>query len=323
MNHARKITDVLSRDEIRQLTRAHDGRGFLSVGVTWGLIALSFMVVGLWPSVWTVLAALIVIGGRQLALAILMHECAHRSLFRTRLLNDLVGKWLCAAPIGNHLDLYRRHHQAHHAHTGTQRDTDIGLVRGFPISRRSFYRKVLRDLSGIAGLRRVGAQLMMDLGYLEYTASVDVTRIPQQGRSPWDVVKDGARSLAPAVLTNIILWGILAMMGHGWLYLLWVLAYLTTASLFLRVRSMAEHACTGPADDLFRNTRTTLAPWWARLTVAPHHVNYHLEHHLLMTAPHYRLATLHRLLKERGALPPESVAPGYLAMLAQVTHPAR
>ena len=34
----------------------------------------------------------------------------------------------------------------------------------------------------------------------------------------------------------------------------------------------------------------------------PHHVNYHLEHHLYPAVPHYRLPRLHRLLAEKGAL---------------------
>ena len=34
----------------------------------------------------------------------------------------------------------------------------------------------------------------------------------------------------------------------------------------------------------------------------PHHVNYHLEHHLYPAVPHYHLPRLHRLLRDKGAL---------------------
>ena len=34
----------------------------------------------------------------------------------------------------------------------------------------------------------------------------------------------------------------------------------------------------------------------------PHHVNYHVEHHLFPAVPHYRLPELHRELAERGIL---------------------
>src|SRR5690349_16415919 len=75
----------LSREEIRELMTPSDLRGLLSVVTTWGLIALSFALlvfVPIRPLAWVL--AIVLLGGRQLALAILMHECAHGSLFRTR-----------------------------------------------------------------------------------------------------------------------------------------------------------------------------------------------------------------------------------------------
>jgi fatty acid desaturase len=67
--------------------------------------------------------------------------------------------------------------------------------------------------------------------------------------------------------------------------------------------------------DPLRNTRTTLAGWWERLLVAPNRVNFHLEHHLLMTVPHYNLPRLHRMLKSRGVLDDACVVTGYRSVL--------
>ena len=39
-----------------------------------------------------------------------------------------------------------------------------------------------------------------------------------------------------------------------------------------------------------------------RALLFPHHVNYHLEHHLYPAVPHYHLPQLHRLLADKGAL---------------------
>jgi fatty acid desaturase len=69
-----------------------------------------------------------------------------------------------------------------------------------------------------------------------------------------------------------------------------------------------------PADPL-RNTRTTLARWWERIFLAPNRVNYHLEHHLLMTVPHTNLPKLHRMLADRGLLDGALVTKGYAAVL--------
>ena len=117
------------------------------------------------------------------------------------------------------------------------------------------------------------------------------------------------------VITNAVLLGLLTVAGHPALYLLWVAGWFTTYSLVTRIRSIAEHAAIpDPADEL-GNTRTTLARWWERLLVAPNYVNYHLEHHRLMTVPHYNLRRLHRLLRERGVLASAYVTNGYVAVL--------
>jgi fatty acid desaturase len=51
------------------------------------------------------------------------------------------------------------------------------------------------------------------------------------------------------------------------------------------------------------------------LLIAPNRVNYHLEHHLLMTVPHYRLPEMHRLLAARGVLTRACVETGYASVL--------
>ena len=67
--------------------------------------------------------------------------------------------------------------------------------------------------------------------------------------------------------------------------------------------------------DPLRQTRTTLAPAWLRFLVAPHNVNYHLEHHLFMSVPQYRLPDAHRMLRDAGILDRAEVASGYREVL--------
>ena len=104
--------------------------------------------------------AAVIIGGRQLALAILMHECAHRALFRSPVLNLHVGRWLCGAPIWSDVERYRTHHLSHHAHAGSDKEPDISLAAGFPVSRASMARKVPCNLLGVTGVRRVVGLLL-------------------------------------------------------------------------------------------------------------------------------------------------------------------
>jgi len=304
---------ILSKEEIEALTRASDLRGALAVTFDWAVIAAALALAGGFPSALTIALAVVVIGGRQLGLAVLMHEAAHRSLFRTRGLNRLVGHWLCGAPIWTDLDRYRRHHLHHHIHTGTERDPDMVLVDPFPTTPRSLARKLARDLLGLTGLKRIVGLLAMDFDFIGYSASGHRVDAPELsiGRR----LRHGLARVAPVALTNLLLLGACVALGAGWVYLLWVGAWLTTFSLFVRVRSIAEHACTERTDDMFRNTRSVEASWLARAFVAPHGVALHLEHHLVPTVPYFRLRELRALLRERGLLDGAPTATRYRDVL--------
>jgi len=291
----------LTREEIKDLLTMRDWRSWSSLVVDWALIGASFALVAAAPNPVTIVVALFVIGARQLGLAVLMHEAAHRTLLRDRRWNDGVGNWLCAYPIWSDTVPYRPYHLQHHAKNWTDADPDLPLASPFPITHASLRRKIWRDLSGQTGWKRARATLARDLG-----------RSRGRVKRNFDA---GREALGPVLLTNAVLFALLAACGHPALYLLWVVAWLTTYSLVMRIRSIAEHAMIpDPADDL-NNTRTTRARWWERLLIAPNFVNYHLEHHLLMTVPHYNLPRMHRMLRDRGALDGACVTTGYLDVL--------
>jgi fatty acid desaturase len=255
-----------------------------------------------WPNPLTVVLALFVIGGRQLGLSIIMHEAAHRTFLKNRALNDWVGNWMAAYPVWSDTVPYRPYHLKHHAKNWTKNDPDLDLALPFPITRASLKRKIWRDLSGQTGWKRMRATLRRDLG-------MSAGKSRRQDQSAWSALRG-------VVLSNLGLLGLLAAFGHAELYLLWIGAWMTTYSLVMRIRAIAEHAMPGDPADPLRNTRTTVASWWERLFLAPNYVNYHLEHHLLMTVPHYNLPRFHRMLRERGLLDGANVMHGYASVLA-------
>ncbi|MFN3400793.1 MAG: fatty acid desaturase, partial [Ferrovibrio sp.] len=63
------------------------------------------------------------------------------------------------------------------------------------------------------------------------------------------------------------------------------------------------------------NTRTTYANPLARLLLAPYWVNYHLEHHLLLSLPCWKLPAAHRLLLTKGLRDQMEVQESYLDVL--------
>lgn len=304
----------LSREELRELLTLDDKRSWATLAVNWGVIFGAFALVGWSANPLTIAVALLLIGGRQLGCAIVMHEAAHRTFLSDRVWNDRIGNWLGAYPIWADVLPYRGYHLVHHAKTGTEADPDLSLTRPFPITRESFRRKVWRDLSGQTGWKQAVATLRRDLGLGRRATQ------RSQGLRPGEKPDVGWHKLLPPLVANGTIFGILALFGHPALYLLWVVAWLTTYRLALRIRSIAEHALAGPAEDPLRNTRTTLVSGWERLLLAPNYVNYHLEHHLVMTVPHYRLPRMHALLREKGLLEHALVTEGgYREVLRRAT----
>ncbi len=308
--------DVLSAEQISALTARSDLRGLWAVISTWIVIAATFAVMAIWPNPLTIFFGVWMLAGRQLALAILQHEAAHGTLFRSRALNDVLGDWACARPIWLDMHKYRAHHLRHHAHTGLDGDPDLSLSAPFPVTRRSLARKLLRDITGYTGLKVMLGHVLMAAGIIRWTVANDIERLPPDGCSGLKRVMLTLRNLGPTLLFHAALFALLWSLGQGWLFALWMLAYLAPFALLLRLRSLAEHACTEAVGDAFRNTRTTQAGWLARMTVAPMRVNYHIEHHFMASVPYYRLPQLHRMLRAQGLH--ESV-PGYLDVLRTVS----
>jgi fatty acid desaturase len=296
------VSEFLTGEEIARLRRKSDVVGGFLVLHAWGLIAGAMALFALWPNPLTFVGAAVVVGGRQLGLAILMHDAAHGLLFRRRPVNEWVGQWLCAYPIITDMAAYRPYHLRHHRLTQQPDDPDLALSAPFPITRQSLRRKFLRDLTGRTAYQRRRLQVLDALG--------------AAGR-PWpERLGRARRKLGGAVATNLALFAILTGLGHWYLYpLLWLIPLATWYQLISRVRNIAEHAMVPDNDDPLRNTRTTLAGPLTRLALAPYRVNYHLEHHLFLFVPCWRLPEAHRLLLRKGYGTRMELQPDYRAVL--------
>ena len=300
------ITDTqpsLSPEQDAYLRERSDWMGAYLVLHAWGVIALAMAFFIAWPNPLSFVVAVVIIGGRQLGLAILMHDAAHRALFKNTRLNDTLGAFLCGWPVGASLTLYRPYHLSHHRHTQQAEDPDLILSAPFPITKQSFWRKMRRDILGITGYQRRLEFFRMEMGN-------DPSRLQR-----WKNLFQAEKYFA---LTNLIIFAITAAEGVWWAYFaLWLLPLLTWYQVISRVRNIAEHAVVGDNNDRLRNTRTTMASWGMRMVLAPYWVNYHLEHHLFVFTPCWKLPAAHRMLIAQGFGPHMELAAGYVAVLRQ------
>lgn len=292
--------DILNREEIIHLMTKSDLRAAWIVLSCWGVVVAAMLMVGLWPNPLTVILAILIVAGRQLSFAILMHDCGHNSLFKTTWLNKFVGTWLVAAPILSDMQSYSRQHSIHHKDVGTANDPDLANYAAYPVSKASLMRKFLRDVCGVTAFK-----------YWMYLLK---TRAPSQH----SVVTN--KALLRGVIVNLALFMACYAINQPWLYLIWVVAFHSAYFLFLRIRHVGEHAAVPNANspNMFENTRTTLTSGWERLFVCPVYVNYHIEHHLLPSVPPYKLPLMHKWLVAKQAYKNTALPNGYIAMLRSV-----
>jgi fatty acid desaturase len=222
-------------------------------------------------------------------------------LFRNTRLNDTLGAFLCGWPVGASLTLYRPYHLSHHRHTQQAEDPDLILSAPFPITAQSFWRKMRRDILGVTGYQRRMEFFRMEMG---------------DSPSHWQRMKNLWAAEKYFLLSNLGIFAVTAAAGVWWAYFaLWLLPLLTWYQVISRIRNIAEHAVVGDNNDRLRNTRTTLTNWGMRMVLAPYWVNYHLEHHLFVFTPCWKLPAAHRLLLEQGFKPRMELAQGYMQVL--------
>ncbi len=305
-----KPTTLFTPEQWAWLRQRTPFMGLALVAHAWGMIALA-MGLAVWQP-WLIPLAVMIIGARQLGLAILMHEAAHGLLSGNQKVNDLVGQWLCAAPVGAQLKAYRPYHLTHHKFTQQAEDPDLVLSAPFPVTKASLRRKIIRDLTGQTFLKQRISQISAALG-----------RLPKDVKGNTNISLSARVALGGFLLVNLILAVVLTLIGPWWSYpVLWLLPMATWFPLVTRIRNIAEHACVPESgDDPLRQARTTRANWLEGLLIAPYWVNYHAEHHLFMHLPCYRLPAAHRLLVENGHRDAMITAPGYLSVLREVTAP--
>jgi fatty acid desaturase len=296
---------ILSSAELAPLTELSDARSLLAIAQTFGtlLLAIAFGV-AMWPSAWVALSVLVV-GVQQHGLFILAHESAHYRLLKSRALNDVVGRAIGMAS-GISMCTYRVIHRLHHNNLYSDEDPDTAIHGGYPRGVAYLWKKLALDLAGVNAWKTFayffGAPALNTETHRAARPLDDTSPALRASarRDRWMVL--GAQIGAP--LLAFALGGLHALLLYA---VLWLLPMLTVLQPILRLRAIAEHgAVTDLSSPLTaaRCNRTfgSLGNWVARALIFPHHVNYHLEHHLYPAVPHYHLPALHRLLQDKGVL---------------------
>ena len=241
----------------------------------------------------TWLIAFLLMGRMHAQFASLMHEAAHRLLFKHRGANDWVGNWLLGFPVITSTPAYRRVHMAHHREEFGPDEPDIPLYANYPITAESFRRKLVRDATGQTGIKLFRNQLR---GF----------------RSPDVRVR---RTLLKMTLVQVIVIAAFFAVGHPWLYLtMFVLPYFTLWRVINRLRSIAEHGGLRADDDRRIATHSVVQHLIARFYLVPYNIGFHLAHHVDAGVPFRHLPKYHALLRDTRYVDDSYEYPSYGAL---------
>jgi fatty acid desaturase len=219
------------------------------------------------------------IGSRLHGLGVLLHEGAHYRLLKNRKWNDLVSEIFLAWPLTITMVGYRQSHWAHHHELNTSKDPDWvqDIHRPeflFPKTKREIFTICAKDLVGYYGIQEMR------------NASGFRTKVPKH----LTILRSVGYA---AVALAAIVFGFVPQ-----LLMYWLVPLSTTFLLLMYVRAVADHHAGLAHDHIYAEARTTILSWWEALLIAPHNINYHIEHHFYPSVPFYNLPRLHQVLLE-------------------------
>lgn len=295
--------DFFTTDQWTPLAARSSWKGLALVAHAWSVIGAATAVAIVWPA--TIPLAVMIIGARQLGLAILQHDAAHGALHPDLKINDWVGEWLCSGGVAR----YRAYHLQHHKFAQQAEDPDLVLSAPFPITGESFRRKVVRDLTGQTWFKERFGRLTARL------------KSRKAGQPVLPILADEASRQRRWLIINGVAIAGFAAAGYPWgWFALWLAPRATWYQLITRMRNIAEHALIAKDEsDPLRHARTTHANLVERALIAPYYVNYHCEHHMFMHVACWNLPRVRRLLARGGVTDRMLGAGGYPSVLRAVT----
>ncbi|MEX5711746.1 fatty acid desaturase [Parafrankia sp. FMc6] len=312
--------DIL--EAVRAQSRGDNWHGPLEAVTHWAVVA-GWVVMSSWawralpvlPALAAYLLALVCIGGRQRALAGVLHQACHRTLMASPRAGAVVGSLFGGYPVLQSYSGYRASHVLeHHAHLGDPvRDPDYVQYQRYSLCGPRMRKAALR-----AHLRRLlGPRLT-----LSYVAYLLRHRVLVVGEVRWERVL--RLSLTVAVLVAAARFGCL-----GALAAYWVLPLVTTQVWAGSVAELLEHYPIIEVGD-----RTTLHTSWNRRVSLSSRLllgeregeGYHLVHHLFPRVPLWRLKQVDQVLRrdaEYAALPRLGTATAAVVQIYRALPPAQ
>jgi fatty acid desaturase len=279
--------------EVRATSRLDNWHGPLEVIEHWSWITawcaasvLAFHHLSLWAAVPVYIVAVFFVGGRQRALAGVLHMSVHRAFMAHHRTGNLVGALLGGYPVLQSFTGYRASHLGdHHGRLGDpELDPDYRQYRDNGLCGDNLGRAALRRyLRTVVGPRATAS-------YVLYLLRHRIVTKGERGNERW---------LRVAVLAAVLLW---AVLGGWWVWLLvlWFVPLVTTQVWIGAVAELMEHFPlieTAPRVDIYLSWNRVYGLATRFLLGEAEGEGFHLVHHLFPRTPMWRLRQVDAILR--------------------------
>ena len=275
MNHKEFLASLPTQTR-QALLQKSDRAGLLHLVGHWGAILLVGGLIALEVPYWGLL--LPIQGVLLIFNFTLLHECTHKTPFKTGWLNEVVG-WITGFLVGLPFLWFRYFHLAHHKYTNDPKN-DPELV-GHP-KPDSWGRYVWH----VSGLPVWAAQIR---GLIRIAAGRD------QG---WFIPKS-ARIRVRVESIIIVIFYVVTLLYSLTISTMAIKVWIIPAILgqpFLRLYLLAEHGRCPQVADMLQNSRTVFTNWAVKFVAW--NMPFHAEHHTYPSVPFWRLPALHSLMQD-------------------------
>jgi fatty acid desaturase len=280
-------------EELLALTRLEPWKTLVEIALDWAVI-LATLAAAVWLDRWFgYVAAVFVIGARQHALLILMHDASHQRILPDRRWNERVSDWLCAFPHFVSTDAYRKDHLRHHFYMNTDNDPNHTSKIGLP---DWVYPKTKPQIAWIFTKELLGVGLLRIVNYILHYGenSKKSAEKPKTSRT----ATIGRLLYYAVVAVSLVALGEVAGRGVAIrVFALWIGSMATVLPALLRLRILSEHYGLERVNDLDHSRNYPCNPL-ERFFLAPHDVWLHIDHHLFPSIPFYNLRKAHAILEQ-------------------------
>ena len=274
------VVDMLGRKQLRALMARRDGPGLLFLAGHLALMAATGTLVWLSLGTYWIVGAVFLHGIVIVHLFAPLHECTHRTAFRSRWLNETVY-WLCGLTLGLMPWAFRFQHADHHTYTqDIHRDPQM-IPMGERLSGYLFYASAVPYFTGIAK-----ALLRYPIG--RFTQS-------ERNYIPANMLKSVQRQAW-------IYWGVylgIAAVSIGlesWAALVYWLIPRIVAEPVERIIRLSEHTACAHSRNMLENSRTTLT--WPPIRWLSWNMPLHAAHHAVPLVPFHAIPKLNDMLSD-------------------------